>query len=132
MAGERLSVGDKRRHHWTRQAAAWLVALALSIGTLFPLPGIPSAAASADPFVAADICASEHGGAEAGEGKAAAGHDCRQHCCLISAHSLPPVQVSVLPARRTVAIDLPQGASPAPGTRPDPVHPARAPPILAA
>lgn len=112
-----------------RQAAAWLVALALSLGVLPSLQAQLSTAGVADPFVAADICA--HGPAEDGK-VAGSSHDCRQHCCLITAQSLPPAPIPVRPARLAAAVALPYQAFPAPEARPDPAHPARAPPILAA
>lgn len=117
----------KRRYGWTRRAAAWLVAFALSLGVLPSLQAQLVSAGPADPFVAADICAS-HGPAEDGRA-AGSSHDCRQHCCLISAQSLPPAPIAVRPASLAVATAPPSRAFPAPETRPDPVHPARAPPF---
>lgn len=112
-----------------KAAAAWLLALALLLGTL---PPVPAAAGGSRPdaFVAADLCSSAHGvdPAQAGGSK----HDCGGHCCILSGKVLPPAPLSLRTLGVVVAALGGPTPLPAPGQPPLPLPPARAPPFLAA
>jgi len=115
---------------WIRRAAAWLLAVALLLGTMPPVPAVLGAGGP-DSFVADDVCAAA--GHVADPAKAGGtGHDCGGHCCVLSGKILPPAPLSVRPLGMVVAVRAVPTPSPAPDEPPFTVHPARAPPFLAA
>ncbi len=115
---------------WIRRAAAWLLALALLLGTAPPVPGTLGAGGP-DSFVAADLCAVAGHVSDPAK-TAGADHDCGGHCCVLSGKVLPPAPLSARPLGAVVAAPTAPAPSPAPAEPPFSVHPARAPPVLAA
>lgn len=113
-----------------RCAAAWLLALALLLGTAPPVPGALGAGGP-DSFVAADLCAVAGHGSDPAKA-AGTGHDCGGHCCVLSGKVLPPAPLAARPLGAVVAVRTAPVPSPAPAEPPFSVHPARAPPFLAA
>ena len=114
---------------WARAAAAWLLALALLLGTVPPIPGALPAGVP-DSFVAADLCSSTHGADPAQAG--ASGHDCGGHCCVLSGGALPTAPLDLLPLGVVVLEKRVPVPSPAPDEPPRTTHSARAPPFLVA
>lgn len=115
---------------WLRKAAAWLLATALLLGTMPPVP-VALGAGGPDSFVAADLCSSAH--QEVDPAKAGgATHDCVSHCCVVSGSALPPAPLSVRPLGRVPAERIVPTPPSAPSEPPRSVHRARAPPFLAA
>ncbi|WP_009870969.1 hypothetical protein [Paramagnetospirillum magnetotacticum] len=115
---------------WIRKAAAWLLAAALLLGSAPPVPVLPGADGP-DSFVAADLCSTAHQEADPAKGGGTA-HDCVSHCCVQTGSYVPPAPLSLRPLGLVVAVQVPPTPLPAPDEPSLSVHPARAPPFLAA